>query len=352
MRLADGEGEAVSALLAIYEFLTGDTPARKTPPLERRGLPDQGLNQTEKDACNMSVAPLFAKAKAPSPTMNEAAQLAAWLARGETEVFAVITTLTPTLAALLTQRNEDNRPVVWKGRNRSVEAYADAMRRGEWLLNAEPLIVSRDGYLNDGQHRAYAVLECQLSVPVMIAFGVERDTRHTVDQGIIRTPGHILALSGEVNVNQLACALQMLWCLDQGISLNYRPSPAQLFDTLDRHPTIREALPAVMKLFAHYRLSGGYIAAAHYLCRRVDTSTADMFLGDMTTGLNIKSVNSPVARLRKQFEEHSAKRKRLLRDEQAALYIKGFNNFRRGRQGALVWRNAGPAAEAFPMAGA
>lgn len=283
--------------------------------------------------------------------VTEADQLATWLQRGRLEVFTVTTTLTPTLAALLTQRNEDNRPVVWKGANRSVEGYSAAMRRGEWRLNGKGLVVSRCGLLNDGQHRCYAVLDCQLSVPVQITFGVDRDTRHTVDQGIIRSPGHILAMAGEVNTNQLACALQMLWCLDNGQSLHSRPSMDQLKETLGRHPAIRDAIPAAGKLFGRYRLSAGYIAGAHYLCHRHDAAPADLFLADVTTGLNIKSVNSPVARLRKQFEEHCAKRKPISRDEQAALYIKGFNNFIRGRQGALVWRNSGPAAESFPAVG-
>jgi hypothetical protein len=298
------------------------------------------------------------KAKDGAPSVHtkpqrvtEADQLAAWIARGEQEVFSVTALLTPTLAALLTQRNEENRPVTWKGGNRSVAAYSAAMQRGEWRLNGESIVISRCGALNDGQHRCYAVLDCQVTIPVQITFGVERDTRHTVNQGIARTPGHILAMAGEVNTNQLATALQMLWCLDSGETLNARPSMDQLQETLARHPQIRDAIPATGKLYGHYRLSAGYIAGAHYLCRKHRDFDADQFLGAVTTGLNIRNVNSPIARLRKQFEEHSAKRKPIARDEQAALYIKGFNNFIRGRTGALVWRNTGPAAEAFPVVG-
>lgn len=344
---------------ALHQFLTGDTPNRKTPPSNRRGfLTDHG-HQRKQEADDMVVS-LARKTKPETqllhisarPTLSEADQLKLWLERGQNEVFTVTTELTPNLAALLTQRNENNRPVLWKGPNRSVEAYARAMQRGEWRLNGAAIIVSRDGFLNDGQHRCYAVLDAQTGIPALLTFGVDRDTRHTVDQGIARSPGHILALNNEVNTNVLATALHMLWCLDQGVTLNARPSPDQLLATLERHPAIRECIPATKKLAVHYRLSVGYIASAHYLCRKYRAAEADLFLGDLTTGLNIKSVNSPVARLRRQFEEHSAKRKRIGRDEQAALYIKGFNNFLRNRQGALVWRNAGPAAESFPTVGA
>lgn len=344
---------------ALHQFLTGDTLDGKTLPRERQG---SRLNDepNRKQEANHMVVSLARKSKPETqflhiparPTLSEADQLELWLERGRNEVFTVTTQLTPNLAALLTQRNDNNRPVLWKGPNRSVEAYARAMQRGEWRLNGEAIVISQDGLLNDGQHRCYGVLEANVAIPALLTFGVDRDTRHTVDQGIARTAGHILALSGEVNSNVLASALQMLWCLDSGLTLNGRPSPDQLLRTLERHPAIRDAIPPCDKLSRHYRVSLGYIAAAHYLCRKYKAAEADLYLSDVTTGLNIRSVNSPVARLRRQFEEHSAKRKPIKRDEQAALYIKGFNNFLRNRQGALVWRNAGPAAEAFPTVGA
>lgn len=339
----------------IHTLLTGETAGAETPPLQRRGAPNHGPNL--KSGTQDMVVALVKNSKKPAASyakpvpVSEADQLKAWIARGEREVFSVTTLLTPNLAALLTQRNDGNRPVLWKGANRSVAAYSAAMQRGEWRLNGESIVVSRCGFLNDGQHRCYAVLDSQVSVQVQITFGVERDTRHTVDQGIARSPGHILAMAGEQNTNQLATALQMLWCLDAGETLNARPSTDQLQETLARHPQIRDAITATSRLFGRYRLSAGYIAGAHYLCRREREFDADQFLGAVTTGLNIRNANSPVARLRKQYEEHSAKRKHLHRDEQAALYIKGFNNFIRGRTGPLAWRNTGPSTEAFPTVG-
>lgn len=297
-----------------------------------------------------SLALATSPPSSPKPArLGDAQQLAAWVAQGEGGVFTVTTLLTPALAALLLERNESNRPVTFGSSTRSVAVYAAAMRRGEWKLNGEALIVSRCGVLNDGQHRCHAVLEANVAVQVQITFGVDRDTRHTVDQGIARTPGHILAMSGETNSNNLACALQLLWCVDNGLSPNHRPSMDQLLETLAGHPDARDALTGIWKIGGHYRLSMGYIGAAHYLCRRVDGFSADQFLGALTTGLNIQNVNSPVARLRKQFEEHSAKRKKLDRTEQAALYIKGFNNFVRGRTGPVQWRNTGPSPEDFPL---
>lgn len=324
--------------------------AGTTGPTARTGQ----ITRKGKTIMNAITLPFKEKAAARSTRargVTEAQQLQEWLSRGRLEVFTVTTNLTPDLARLLLANNESNRPVNFGNSTRSVTAYANAMRRGEWLLNGETLIVSRDGQLNDGQHRCYAAIEADAAVPILITFGVERDTRHTVDQGNARSPGHILAMAGETNTNHLAGALQMLWATDSDLTLNARPSMEQLLDTLARHPGAREALKAVGSLAGHYRLSHGYLAAAHYLCRKGDAFSADQFLGLATTGLHIANVNSPVARLRKQFEEHNAKRKKIDRIEQAALYIKAFNNFRQGRTGPIAWRNTGPSPEAFPAVG-
>lgn len=284
--------------------------------------------------------------------LTDEQQLRQWLKRGETEVFSVITMMTPAMARILLMLNTDNRPIIWKGSIRSVAAYAAAMKRGEWALNGEAVIVSASGEVNDGQHRLNAVVNSEVSVLMQITFGVERDTRHTVDQGIARSPGHILAMAGEKNYNVLASALQFMFCHDEGVSLHTRPSTDQLLATLVRHPTLRDAVSQVAHLSSEFRLSTGYLAGAYYLCRRHNEYSADQWLSALTTGLNIQNSNSPVARLRKMLTEHSAKRRRLSPIEQVALIIKGYNLFLRGRTGSFSWRANGPAPEAFPVAGA
>lgn len=325
---------------------------KEKPAVRSGGLPGPEGSFNERDD-TMTVQPLFAKTPPPKKAeviaAAEVAQLNAWLSRGKTEVFSVTTLVTPTMAAALLARNTGNRTVVLKGATRSVQAYAAAMKRGEWALNGEPIILSATGELNDGQHRLNAVVESGVSVQMLLTFGVERDTRHTVDQGVARTPGHILSMFGEKNTNQLATALQFIWAGDNASSLNARPSTDQLLETLERHPGLREAVRDVGHLVGEYRLSAGYIAGAVYRCRQHDPYTADQFLTAVTTGLNIQNVNSPVARLRRMFTEHCAKRQRKTATEQAANYIKAYNFFVRGRTGACVWK--GNANEAFPTAG-
>lgn len=281
-------------------------------------------------------------------------KLAEWVSRGRKSIFTITVDMDPGLASLLLERNPENRPVRYKGLNRSVEAYAAAMLRGEWLLNGEPVIISRDGLLNDGQHRLHAVLASGTTVPMQVTFGVDRDSRHTVDQGAGRTPGNILSMFGEKETNHLAHGLHFVWSYDdKGRLFSYRPSPEQLLDTLDRNPGMRDAVRAVRAFGREFRLSIGYMAASHYVCGREFRDHADEFLDGASTGLNISDKNSPIFRLRKRFQEHAAKRENIPALEQAALYIKAFNAFRRHKpMNNLVWRRNGAAAEDFPAVGA
>jgi hypothetical protein len=160
-------------------------------------------------------------------------------------------------------------------------------------------------------------------------------------------------MQGEKNYNTLATAVQFMWAIDNKTSFNNSPSPDQLKQTLADHPGLRDALDIISTLAGRYRLSRGYIAGAYYLCAKYSEPMASMYVDSLTSGLNIQSTSSPIARLRRAFEDHKANLKgmRLQNTHQAALFIKGFNNMIKGRSGPLSWRATGPAAEAFPRVG-
>src|SRR5690348_15979222 len=63
--------------------------------------------------------------------------------------------VTPAVAEVLLSMNIGNRPLI-KG---WVDDLTERIRRGAWKLTGEPIIVAREGILNDGQHRLHAVVE-------------------------------------------------------------------------------------------------------------------------------------------------------------------------------------------------
>lgn len=115
--------------------------------------------------------------------------------RGKRGVFSEAIILTPGLATVLLEKNPDNRNI----RQTKVAQYEADMRADRWAFNGEPIIISREGLINDGQHRLRAMVEANYTAQMLFVFGVERGTRLTVDQGAARTAADYLGMEGIEN---------------------------------------------------------------------------------------------------------------------------------------------------------
>ena len=94
-----------------------------------------------------------------------------------------IKAITPQYAGQLMIHNKLNRPL-----NRTtVEDYKSQMLKGLWVLNGEPIILSDQGTLLDGQHRLVAVQESGVTIQAVIVSGVDESTFATMDTGRNRT---------------------------------------------------------------------------------------------------------------------------------------------------------------------
>lgn len=124
--------------------------------------------------------------------------------------------LTPARARELLRRNDGNRRMV-----KQVQANLENdIRTGKWQYNGESIIVSKDGKLNDGAHRCRAVVATGIAVSVSFVFGVERESRFTVDQGAARTAANQLSMMGKIYSETRAGAARLLIHHERGLSLD------------------------------------------------------------------------------------------------------------------------------------
>lgn len=107
--------------------------------------------------------------------------------------------VSPELAARWLKKNTSNRPI----RPSVVEAYALAMKRGEWVLTPEPIMFSKpytdpvtmDQHgetLMEGQHRLMAVIKSGVTVEFMVWWNCEPEEFHVIGQSCPRTASDIL----------------------------------------------------------------------------------------------------------------------------------------------------------------
>lgn len=263
---------------------------------------------------------------------------------GQYGVHTAVTTLTPEIARRLLERNVDNRNI----RRLHVAKLAHAIRTGAYVLNGETIIVARDGSLNDGQHRCAAVVETGISIPAIIVFGVERETRITVDTGDKRTVGHVLAMHhlGEGNPAGVAALARFVLQFDTEtvLSRSINFEPAEFIGIVEQNGAeMVECYNLVKRMRNRYRISAGLVSGAMFVCGRVDRNTALALGEQLAEGTGSKG--DPAVALAKRYSEHTIGRTNLSHVEQAALFIKTFNSVRAGERVSLVkWISV----EAFP----
>lgn len=148
--------------------------------------------------------------------LNSAEQADIWiktrLNRGIKEgPFSEFGTLTPELATLLLANNPDNRDIV----PAALAGFMADIRNGKFATNGESIIVAVSGEINDGQHRCEAVKQTGIAVDTVFVFGVERDSRTTVDQGARKTPAHVAKMAGWTYAPSASAAVAAsLWQVD------------------------------------------------------------------------------------------------------------------------------------------
>lgn len=87
--------------------------------------------------------------------------------------------ITPEVAQKMLHRNPSNRPINW----RKVEEYSAIMKRGEWVLHAQGLVLDGDGNLLTGQKRLWAVIYSDVSVYMRVSRGNPKKTARLLDRG-------------------------------------------------------------------------------------------------------------------------------------------------------------------------
>lgn len=263
-----------------------------------------------------------------SPDKRAAEWLEAQIQKSQDKITTTIADLTPALARVLLDRNEGNRKIS----ESLATGYARDMANGAWHLNGEPIIISSNGLLNDGQHRCAAVIEADRTIPAIFVFGVERSTRTTVDQGRGRTAGDFLAMGGHTYVNHLAAIAGYMWQHSNFNTLSpnsrNRATKGEIIGLVDDNPKIVKSLSKVMVPGA--RVVGGLsmLGFCHLTFATAGGAMkADTFIDMMTGGAGLQD-RDPILYVRNRLINE---RGRLRANDRAELMFKAWNAWRLGQ---------------------
>lgn len=330
-----------STITSKSEFHHGSrAPATK----EKGGSPEDARQKVNTMEAVMDM-PLQSKGKvgvvsSNSPDKNASIWLTNQIDRARKGVVTEVVDLTPALARVLLARNKDNRSISTP----TVENYARDMANGAWVFNGEPIIISNDGLLNDGQHRCEAVLMADVSVPCVIVIGLGRETRMTVDQGKMRSAGDYLGMNGYGDSLVLACVAKYVW---QHQNLGYlsslaknSPTKGEIISMIDGDVSIAESVSSVQIKNSIAVGGRSILAFVHWTIwhATANKTNADIFIDALINGTNL-GIKSPILYARNRM---MSERGRLKVNEKTELIIRAWNASRRGDKVASLPIKGGP----------
>lgn len=262
-----------------------------------------------------------------TPAVKRTQAIRIWLdtniARGRTKLFSERTRVTPELANILLEHNEKNRKI----RPVKLAQLKDDMNSGRFKgLNGETIIVSKDGKLNDGQHRLTAIVETNKPQDMLIVFGATRDSRDTVDTGAARTASDHLSVQDWPYAAAIASVARLTLSYERsGKKLIGRQGEISTANVVRRAATdvlLQECAAwsnanySKMKRFA----KGPIVGFCFYQFAILRPKEAKTFMEAFKDGANLNS-ESPIHVLR----EYLSTRPNLKAVEQCEIIIKAWN---------------------------
>lgn len=112
--------------------------------------------------------------------------------------------ITPKKAITMLKRNTRNR----KLSVRTVNYYAEQMKRGDWILTSQGITVSEEGNILDGQHRLSAVVKAGVDVQFFVFYDMEDKSFDRYDVGKTRSAGDIFFIAGIKNANNISAMIK------------------------------------------------------------------------------------------------------------------------------------------------
>lgn len=162
-----------------------------------------------------------------------------------TQTNAVVIQANKEVAAYLLSLNFDNNRGIHQHR---IKNYRQSMIDGDWVVG-DPIKISTEGKLVDGQHRLSAVPDEGI-IPFVVLTGQPPKAAETYDQGMRRNALHVARIRGIEGLSSTHIStLRMMFTFrfPNSKDLNCFGSPAKLVDVLGLHPEVLEAIDFGMR---------------------------------------------------------------------------------------------------------
>jgi hypothetical protein len=310
----------------------------------RKGKPP--LDSANAERCRLKLPPFKLKAAKPAKLASKIATIPAVptpqkpltpIAKSESELLDLVAShvgtvtglVTPQVATWLLDMNTGNRRLDKRG----VERFRRIIASGGWVNTGEPIIVSDEGILNDGQHRLTAIRSSGVAVELDIRFGVQREAFLATGTGLRRTAGQVLGIEGYSNTSCQAAIARLLYHYDHNQMGIYRaqvetPEILRMISAEDR---IAQIAAKVQRSRLSVVRTGPFGFVMVVAARTAPIEPIFEFVDVVSSGRG-KSESDPACRLHVKLCERANKKDRLHQIDLAALTVRAWNAWAEERE--------------------
>ena len=234
-----------------------------------------------------------------------------------------VETITPNKAAEWLNHNPKNRKI----RASTIERYAAAMKRGEWLVTHEGIAFNGNGDLIDGQHRLHACIQANTPFKAYVFRGMDSDSFKCINSGVPRKASDALHMQGHASSVLMAAALRVVYIFTSTGKFARGAmsflTTQQILDLAEQHD-IKDAIIFVANSGVYDYISPSISTAIYYLTHAAHPTLADDFFTKVGNGEGITR-SDPEWLLRKQILEMRKSQHVPNAEIQAAYLVKAWN---------------------------
>lgn len=276
-----------------------------------------------------------------------------------------VETITPAMARVwLDHHNTRNRKI----RGKRVALIASEIRSGRWTLTPDCIAFDAYGTLINGQHRLAAIVEADLPVCAIVAYGLPAQSFDVTDDVMKRSFADVLHLREVENNTTIAAITFITLCwetfgeIQQSLTVRDGRAPSKN-ELLERYEADPDGFSAAVKAGRriHDALPGVSVSwwcALWYRFACIDAVDASGFEHMVRTGADLDMqplpMKHPARILRETVLRDAALARRTLRDGPGrrmfmAVATKAWNAYRNGEEISLLrFAPGGARPEKFP----
>jgi hypothetical protein len=222
----------------------------------------------------------------------------------QAEPYMITEVITPELAEIYLAKTFGNRPI----KSRKVQEYAAAMKAGKWYMTGETIKFDVIGSLVDGHHRLHAIVKSGAAAKIAVIRDLPFEAVNSLDQGVKRTTGDVLAMRGIDNYNLVGAVARVLAYYTQGGKYT---GTAMQMDAIMEFVDLQSIYIKKSQISEFCPRASEVYAAKFLLDRYQDHAAVDHFFNVLATGWTTSDEDKTIIVYRHALELH--KRKKNLR---------------------------------------